>query len=357
MKYRVYDGVAAACLLTLPALLYTGLRDCISMYGTAAWLAMLAAVLPPLLLFPFLALLMKRHEGKNLIEVSASVIGRPLTALYGIVLGAYCAYRAGIHARECAEILKQNDYKFMPVYVIIGVIILSALVMNFYGQRTIFKCAGFFFALLIIGVLFVVLLGLNRYDYTRLFPIFGNHERFFEFPQPASIYDGVFLLALFAPGFKSARAFRASGLLSVIIAGVAAAALCACYIMMFPMRIAASTDCGFIEVGKSAYYNHFFYRFESLLLFFLIFSSAMYVTLGILAAKESVSRCLNIKHNKIVVTVCAAGAGVAALIPSGLGGVQPHLAFLRDYGLFFLAGAPLVILLIYGVKRLFKWGK
>jgi hypothetical protein len=175
-----------------------------------------------------------------------------------------------------------------------------------------------------------------------------------KFPQPFSIYDGILLILLFAPVFKRTRTLGFSSLIAAVLSAVTAAALCAAYVMMFSAPVAATFESGFIEMGKSSYFNHFFYRFESILLFFLIFSSVMYVSLSLLAATESLSRCMNLKSRRGVIYFCTAGVAAVAFIPRGLTELAPHLGFIRNYGLILLAGVPLIMLMVYGARRLFK---
>jgi len=344
---RIYDGVAVACFLILPPLLYTELGGLTERYGTAAWLVLLVAAALVLCLFLIMSFLCRQHEGKHLIAITTDVMGRPFAAIYGLILGVYFAYYTGVYALESAKVLKIYSFHLTPLYIIAGLIILTALVMNFLGGRAIAKSAGFFFIMLSLGIVLVILLGLNRYNPDHLSPLSIGGIEPIEGLYQASLFDGVILLALFAPVFKNIRAFRLTGVISVIATALAACALCVCYVMMFSPSVGSIMTCGFIEMGKSSYFNHFFYRFESLLLFFIIFSAAIQASLGLWIAKESIVYAFNIKSQKITAVICAIAAAAVILFR------LPDTPVKR-YGVFLIAGVPVFLFIISSIKRLFK---
>jgi hypothetical protein len=347
MKLRIYDGVAVACFLILPPLLYMELGSLTEKYGAAAWLVLLIAAAIMLCLFLITSFLCRQHEGKNIIEITANVTGRPFAALYGLALALYFVYYIGICALESARVLKIYSFELTPLYVIAGLILLTAFVMNIFGGRTVIKSTGFFLIMLLLGIVLVMFLGINRYNPDHLFPLsldgIGSAEGLYR----ASMFNGVIMLAMFAPGFKNIRAFRRAGIISVLTAVTAAGALFVCYIMMFSPAVGSILTCGFIEMGKSSYFNHFFYRFEAVLLFFIIFSAAIQASLGLLIAKESLTHAFNIKSPKTTAVICAIAAAIVIVLK------LPDTP-VKNYSVFLVAGMPIFLFIISSIKRVFK---
>ena len=339
---RIYDGAAAACLLILPPLLYAGLGDLTAAYGTAAWLVLLIAAAAALCLFLITSFLTRGNI--KLLDAAAAVCGRPFAVLYGFVLCVYFSYHTGVYARESAAVLKAYGFNKTPFYVIAGIILLAALVMNLFGGRAVIKSAGFFFIALLAGIALVILLGLNRYEPAYLFPVSLNGIDPLEGLYKASFFSGAVLLALFS--FGDGRALRRSGVISVLTAGGVSALLCVCYVMMFSRGAGAAMTCGFIEMGQSSYFNHFFYRFEAPLLLFVIFAAVMQASLGLLIAKESlVSVFKRCSHRGVVCAAAAAASAAALVLPD---------APVKRYGVFIVAAPPVFLFIISCVKRIFK---
>lgn len=360
MKLRPYDGAAIAGFLILPGLLYTGPGMIAEQSGPSAWITSLAAHVLTLCLFLITAALMRRYEGKDIIGAASAIMGRPAGVLYGIALGLYFCYSTGVHVREGAEIIKTYGLPLTPVRVTAGLIVLAAVTMNFFGGRAIVKSAGFFFIFILVGIVFVTLLGFNRYDPDYLFPILGNGlpDMAESGRHMASMLDGVLILALFAPEFSGNGAMRKSGAAALAVSAVLSALFYLCFVMMFSAPVASQMISGFMEIGKSSYYNHFFYRFESALLFFLIFSSIIMSSLGLYIARRSAALTLGVRPVKAVTAVCAAIILLAAFIPVNLLDLTNHyLSVIRRYSVFFMAGFPLLLFIISGFKRFFKHEK
>jgi len=360
LKLRTYDGIAVTGFLMLPTLFSTGLSKLVEQNNTAVWIAILIASVIMLCLFLLIAYLLKRYEGRNIIEIVSLVMGRPFGILYGIILGAYFCFFTGIHIRESAEILKIYGLSLTPMYIVAGLILLSAVIMNFFGGQAIVKSAGFFFVIIISGIILITLLGLNRYHLDNLVPVLGNgisditkNSLFM-----TSLFDSVIILFLFAPAFPNTAKMKKSGVLSIVLTAAAYALLCLCFIMMFSPSIASKMMSGFIEMGRSSYYNHFFYRFESILLFFLIFSSTILASIGLFIAKESFIFTFKFKPLKAITIICAVPVLIVMFIPANtLDLNQKFLPVIRQYSVFFMAGFPLLVLITSTLKRVFKYEK
>lgn len=360
MKLRPYDGIAIAGFLMLPGLFYTDPGMMVEQSGSAAWIAVLAAYVVMLCVFLITAALIRRYEGKDIIATASAVMGRPVGILYGALLALYFCFSTGVFIREGAEILQTYGLRLTPVYVIAGLILLAAITMNFFGGRSIVKSVGFFFILIALGVIFISLLGLNRYNPDYLFPILGNGVTNIAKSSwhMASMIDGVMVLALFAPDFTDTGAMRKSGVTALTVAGALSVLFYLCFIMMFSTPIASPMISGFMEMSKSIYYDHFFYRFESVLLFFLIFSSVIMASLGLYIARKSAALTFRIPSPRMITIICAVLILIIAFIPANLLDLSNHyLAVIRRCSVFFMAGFPLLLFIISSVKRIFKHEK
>ena len=356
ISLRPFDGLAIAGLLMLPGLLFTWPATLSGQSAGAGWMALLGAHLAVLPLFLIVTWLMGMHRGKDLILAASATLGRPFGALYGVLLAAYFCFSTGLLLREGAEVFRVYGLSLTPVPIIAGLTLIAALIMNLFGGRAIIKSAGFFFLLLLLGLVFVMILGLNRYNPDHIFPIlgYGGQSIAHSGLGAAGMIDGVIILALFAPSFAGTGKMRKAGLLALALSGGVSAAFYLCLIMMFSPAAASGMISGFMEMGKSIYYNRFFYRFESVLLFFLIFSSLLTACLGLYIARKSAAIAFGGGSPKAFAAVCGGIIFAVALIPADLFDLSSrYLDFTRRYSIFFIAGVPVFLLLISAVKRVF----
>ena len=360
MKLRPYDGFAIAGFLILPWIFFTGPAMLARQSFGSAWMGILGAHVVVVLVFFIVTVLMNRHQGKDIILTACAVAGRPLGLLYGVLLTAYFCVSTGLLVRESAETFKVYGMELTPVYIIAGLIVLCAGAMNFFGGKAIVKSLGLFFIFILLGAAFTVILGLNRYNPDRLFPILG-----YGWPGIISsgvstlcMIDGVIILALFAPDFADIGKMRKSGTLAIAVCAAAAAMFYLCFIMTFSAPIAANMISGFMEMGKSIYYNRFFYRFESALLFFLIFASVLTASLGLYIARKSAALTFGARKYKTLTVIPGAVILAVALIPASLFDlVNRYFAFTRQYSVFFMAGVPLFLFVISSIKRMVGYEK
>ena len=360
LKLRPFDAAAIVGFLIIPQFLLTGLAKITKQNHSAAWISLFLSFALMICLFLIISALMKQYESKNIVEISSLLIGKPLSIIYGSILTVYFCYFTGVQIRETTEILKAYGFYLTPTYVILGLIVLAAVTMNFFGAKSIIKTVGFFYILALIGIVFVILLGSNQYNPDNLAPVLGSGVKTIVKSSllGTSMFDGVFFLLLFAPAFQSSKNLKKSGLLSLILTGITTVLLCLCYIMMFSSDLGAEIISGFMEMGKSSYYNHFFYRFESVLLFFLIFSALMLAAIGLLTVKKCVTATFNIKSTKTLIILCCIPIITAAIIPQNLQELtNNYLPVIKQYSVIFVAGIPILIFIISGIKRIFKYEK
>jgi len=357
MKLRPYDGLAIAGFFMLQGLLFTGPAIMTGQSANAAWMSVLGAHFAMLCVFLMVSWLMSKYGGKDLILVARAVIGRPVGILYGVLLTAYFCFSTGLLLREGAEIFTAYGLNLTPVYIVVGLVLISAVVMNFFGGKAVLKSVGFFFIIVLLGIIFIMTLGLNRYNPDYIFPVLGYGWESIARGAviSASMIEGVIVIALFAPDFDNVKKMGKAGVFAILISGAVSALFYLCLVMMFTAPVSSDMVSGFMEMGKSIYYNRFFYRFESAMLFFLVFSSVLMASLGLFIARKSAAISFGARSHKTLAVICAIIIFVIALIPQSLFDLTGrYLDFTRRYGVFFMAGFPLSLFVISGVKRLFK---
>ncbi|MCL2579308.1 MAG: GerAB/ArcD/ProY family transporter [Oscillospiraceae bacterium] len=360
LTLRPYDGAAVVCFLTLPVLFYTGPAMLTEQSGQSAWIAVLSAHLLLLCVFLALTVLVRYTGGKDLILAARSLAGRPIGILYGALLAAYFCFSTGLLVRECAEILKAYGLSLTPVYMVSGLLLGSAVAMNLFGGKAIVKSAGFFLLIVLLGLAVILMLGANRYRIDYLFPILGNGVDGLKSStvSAASMVEGVIILGLLTPAFKDTSKLRRSGIIALGISCIFSVIFYLCLIMMFSAPLTGQMTSGFMEMGKSIYYNRFFYRFESGLLFFLIFASSLKASIGLYIARKSAATAFGINAAKALTLVCAALVFGVAMLPTNLHDLTVrYLSLTRGYSAYFMAGAPLLLFLIAGFRRLIRHEK
>ena len=352
-KLRPYDGLALAAFLTLPGLFFTAPAMIIARSAAASWMSVLLGHAGVLCVFLLTTVLLGRYPGKDLLATAGAVLGRGAGLCYSVLLAAYFCVYTGLWVREGAEILKAYGMSLTPLCVLAGFIALSALTMNLLGGKAITKSAGIFFLFVLAGAVFILILGLNRYNPDYLFPLYGYGGTSIARSALTTtcMAEGVLLLALLAPSFESTAKLRKAGAAALGISGVMWVLFFLCLVMIFSPAIASGMVSGFMEMGKSIYYNRFFYRFESFLLFFLIFSLAMTTCIGSYIARKSAGSAFGGAGPRVLTVICAGIVLAVSLVPGNLAQLTSrYFAITRQYSAFFVLGVPLLLFVISSLK-------
>ena len=356
MSLRWYDGFAVAGFFMLPTLFFTAPSVLVGESAGAAWISVLVAHLLVMLVFLILSAAVRAEPGGDLITVARRVLGGCLGRIFGGLLSVYFLVSTGLWVREGAEVFGVYGLSLTPVYIVGGLILAAAVAMNFFGGRATIKTVGIFILIIMFGVVAILLLGLNRYNPDYIFPSlgFGWGSIFSGGLYAAGIVEGVVVLALLAPDF-SGTAIRRAGLGAIAVSAVLSSAFYLGFVMIFSPSVASGMTSGFMEMGKSIYYNRFFYRFESVLLFLLVFSSVLTAGLGLFFARRSAAITLGVERPRTLTIILALIIFAISCLPQSLGELTTvYLGLLRRHSIYFMAGMSVVILLagkLRGVAR------
>ena len=356
-KLRPYDGAAVAGFLSVSGLFFTASAMITELAGPAAWISVIMAHGFMLIVFLLNAACTRWHNGRDIIAVTTSLMGKPVGFLYGLALSLYFCFFTGVFLRESAEILKIYALPLTPIYVVAGLLILCVVTMNLFGGQSLIKSAGFFFITVVFVIVLILLLGVNRYNPDHLFPVLGGGLDGIAISgrYTASMIGFIPALALLAPGFQGSSEYKKAGVTALIVSALLSTLFYLCLVMTFSASVSEEMASGLMELGKSIYYNHFFYRFESFLLFAMIFSSVMTAAIGLYIARKSAGIILKVESAKTLTAVLAVVIAAVVFFPANmLDFKNRYLSAIWNYGVFFTAGSPLILFAVSAVKRVFK---
>ena len=307
-KPRTFDNVAMVSFVILTPLFLTLPCALVSESGAFAWAVPLLSAVLALPVFLSVQPLLKRHKDMTLTEIVTFVLGRPIGLLYKALLAVYFSLFSGQIVRETAQLLRAFGFKNTPLYLSCIFLVIVPVLMALMGAKGLFKTVSLFFALLIIGFLCAFLVGLNRYDITNL-SVSPSSTLLKSALIHTPLFGGLILLFLYPQTRKRAKK---SGIIALCLSAAIGAIFLICYVMMFSTSIAKLLPFGYMEMGKAGYYNHFFYRFESFFMVFVLISAIISTAIGIFSAAGGE------KSSRAGIVICGIFTLAAALVPLDL---------------------------------------
>ncbi|HHY14380.1 MAG TPA: endospore germination permease, partial [Thermoanaerobacterales bacterium] len=334
---------------TSPALL-------IKITGPAAWYVTLISMLTALLGFTFTYLLLKKHKGKNLIEIFEIVLGRYLGAIFSGVLVLWFIFAASILLREFIEVLRVYELPSSPTSFVMLTFVVGVGVICYFGLESITRFTKLLFPILFFGFILVIFISSSNYNYHHLFPAFGYGitKSIFNGIKRSAAYGEAMILAVFFHSLASIKRFRNASYIAIIISGLLNSLALLAYIMTFPYFTASRVLSLLYEMTKLIEYGRFFQRLDPI--FFFIWNIGTFVTVTALFYTSVSIFCMifRIKDIKPILIpfliILFSGAMLpqdAAIIITG------YVQASREYSWIIYYLLPLIVLIV----SMFKGGK
>ena len=324
--------------------------------GSASWLAPLCA-LPPLLLFLLIltSLMKMRREGEGLGEVIMRRSGRTAGAIGLALIGSFTLFSAGFILRTGAHRLISTIYPdagplfFMAAMLIIGTV--AAL-----GPVKALPRASRVFAPVLLSVIVLALIfSLGSVDVRNLLPIKTQSagKVFISGLAVVEIYGAVLYCAAFLEDqspLQGRRFASYAGWLALIC--LLLCAFCAVIIGCYGARLTSRTLHPFFSMIRDVTLTKTVERIEALVTTLWVLSDFVIFTLLLCTAshifrlifgfrpEKGDVRALDMSNGRIIIPLCAALSGTAALLMPA----SEHV--MRSISQIIVPGASLTILFV-----------
>jgi spore germination protein (amino acid permease) len=138
--------------------------------GHDGWITVLLSGILYGILISLLVFILKRFDGKSLIEINKIIYGKYLSTLISLVYIAYSYFGAVISLRSFAEIVRISVLKLTPLWAYTIIILTPAIYMAWYGLKAILRYSTVTYIILIFTII-LYLLSSREYRIDFILPI------------------------------------------------------------------------------------------------------------------------------------------------------------------------------------------
>lgn len=353
------QGLFILMTLLLVTKLFLGVPQAMAAEGdTAAWLLILLSALAAIPGIYALITILTRFPGKNLIEISELLLGRAMAIIIGLTLSGFFILIASLVVREFAETMLTTVLPTTPVSVITFIFIVAMILGAYNGLEVITRSSTLLFPFIIGGILSILVLSLNFFNFNNLFPVLGSGLGKITSQAPGR--SSMFMEIVFAGVISSNiidtakvpgaiwKAFLASVALFTVVEIF--------YIADLRVPDAERLYVPLFQLARLIYMGRFVQRIESVYIFIWFFIGALKLTIALYSAAVAFAWTFKIPIFQPLLFPLGLLVFATSFIPSGIvDAVKLDMEILREYGGIISWGIPLGLLLISLIRR--KGGK
>lgn len=355
-KFGTFEAVSLIVNVLATKNFYTSIRVFIRSTGTAAWYSTLISCLTSIVLFLLVYMLMKRFQGKDLVEVFDEVTGKITGKTLSLVFVLYFIFYAGSNLREFLEMIKAYILPYTPPSLILSGFMVVVIALAYVGLEGIARMAAATFYVILTGFLLILVLAYPYYNIRAILPIGGYGivnsltTGFFR----ASAYDEVIILAFIINSVHGIKNFKKIGIISLVLSGLFISAGIFCDLMAFDYTQAGENISGLFQLARVIYFNRFFQRIEPVFIFIWVMASFICVGAAFYISLSIFCKAFRVESHKPLILPFSFLTFMVSLLPESLSEVsQVNIVFIREYSMFIVYLIPILVLMlafIFGKK-------
>lgn len=325
--------------------------------GGAGWLSQIIGFALIFIVFMIYSSLMRRFEGRNFMQISEEVYGRPVSKLILALLFAF--FFAIISLLMCKLIFLLNMYSYTmlnPLYML-GVFIAVASVAAYYPFKGFARVASICMPLSFAALLIILLIASNQYSVDSLLPVLGYGAL-----PAAEAGLGLFsscnlfiAFILYSNFFDGSKGFRKTGAAAIGLCALVFVLATLCYSMAVPYHKTQIGLSGLLQLAQNTYISRFFQRFESVFFIFFCMGVIMIFTLGMFSLKTLYARIFSIEEERqakmVIIPVAILLTCTAELLLYFPEYARLLKNFLDRTSFIFIFGLVLLTLIIASLKK------
>lgn len=352
-RFGAFEATAIIVILMAYKVLLTSARQLIELTATAAWITTIVSSITAFAGFIFIYLLLKKFPNRSIIGIFRDVYGRKLYFIPSLLVYLLYMYNMSITLREFAETLKSYILPRTPIYFIMAIALISAILSVILGLEVIVRMASLITPPLLVGYFLILILSANNYSVYNITPLLGTgidmvikHGML-----RSSVYGDVFMLAVIATSMHNLSDIKKAGFLGIPLAGFLVSIGILAYNLATPYYPAAESLAPIIQLARGIEYGRFIQRLEPFSVFLWVLATLIVLGAYIFISLKIYCELFEIKNNKPLTPSVGMIILSLAFIPQNISQVViGQLLILREYSWIIYFVLPILTLVVSSLK-------
>ena len=181
--------------------------------GNAGWIMTIYICLLALIMLVFLTKLLKRFEGRDILDIAEIAGGRPLKILSGLIITGVLLFLTVNVLREFSEEMKVVSLPSSPLSYIMLFFICGIIAGSFLGIESIVRYNAIIVPIIAFGYILILLGVTPKIDISNIYPIlgYGADDIFLKGFLRVSVFGELLILFLLPPFLGNRKNLKEAG--------------------------------------------------------------------------------------------------------------------------------------------------
>jgi spore germination protein KB len=284
----------------------------------AAWMIPLFSAIIIIIPVALLLSLLKRHEGKGLMELLTQTFGQSIGFAVGFILFVYTLLFSSINSRSYVDIINVMMYQRTPVPALYIMLLFVAWFVANRGLEAVGRTAWVVIPYITVILWSLVYFVWNEIDWLHLYPIAGpGYDRIAQQGVlHSAMYGELILMMVLASNVRSFRSYRFSTWLALAVSCVELVVLMSVYVAAFDYPSVVQLAYPFQHLTRAASIGKTLTHVESMFFGFWIISASIHFAISIYVTAFVFGKMLRLKEFEPMILPLTALILLLGLIPS-----------------------------------------
>lgn len=289
-KLENLEAIALIVILSINCMLLSTSQVLVNTCASSTLLNVLFITLITLAIAMIFCLLFKQFLGKDLLDISEFLGGKPLKVIIGLIFIAYFTFRAALLLKKISNCLQIVYYPMTHMIFIVSLFCIASGIVATLKNNSIFKSSIVIFPILFITIILIFIGNSKNFNFENIYPLLGNGVKttFLTGISNMFTFCGLIYIYFLPSKLKNPEKVTKISLISIALSGVFLLFSCANIMFLFGDQFSNTELFPLYVSVRSIEFGTFFQRLDSVFLFLCVlgFISALglntYIVIDIL---------------------------------------------------------------------------
>ena len=316
-KLNTIEATFLVVIVTLTHIILNLPNTILKQSGSASIINVVYVSILTLIFFLILNKLFNPFSGKDIVDVSEYVGGKPLKIITNIIYSVYLIFVAGVLILNFSELLRLIYFQNAWTPLLVLIFITAAVIVNKIGFKNIVKANTLIVFVVLITVVVIFAASLDKVEFQRVFPIlgYGVNETFITGALNVFSFGGLIFLYLIRPNLKEQKKYKKVGIISIILSALYLLLSVSSLLFLFPFLTTGTETLSVYMSTRAIEFGKFFERTDALFILVWIFTFLSYLSVIISYLTKINKKTFDIKNSSPIIYIIALLILAVSLIP------------------------------------------
>ncbi len=266
------EAIAFVVILSINCMILSTSQVLVNTCASSSLLNVLFITIIILIVTFIFCLLSKQFLGKDLLDISEFLGGKPLKIIIGLIFILYFLFRASVFLKKLSNCLQIVYYPMTHIIFIVSLFCIAAGIVVNLKNNSSFKSAIFIFPILFVTIILIFIGNSKNFNFENIYPLLGNGVKTTFFTGLSNIFAFCgFIYLFFLPSkLKNPEQITKISLISLALSGLFLLFSCANIMFLFGDQFSNTELFPLYVSVRSIEFGTFFQRLDSVFLFLCV---------------------------------------------------------------------------------------